>query len=81
MARDGLLIWDDEDFIVEAMPLNHLTVSMAYKVTDFYSPSGERTILWNDPRLAIPWPVDEREAIVSDKDRQGSSFDEAEVFP
>jgi dTDP-4-dehydrorhamnose 3,5-epimerase len=54
---------------------------MAYKVTDFYSPSGERTILWNDPRLAIPLPVDERDAIVSDKDRQGSSFDEAEVFP
>ncbi|HET8635593.1 MAG TPA: dTDP-4-dehydrorhamnose 3,5-epimerase family protein [Acidobacteriaceae bacterium] len=54
---------------------------MAYKVTDFYSPSGERTILWNDPRLAIPWPVAERDAIVSDKDRQGSSFGKAEVFP
>lgn len=54
---------------------------MAYKVTDFYSPSGERTILWNDPKLAIPWPIDERNAIVSDKDQQGSSFDQAEVFP
>jgi dTDP-4-dehydrorhamnose 3,5-epimerase len=54
---------------------------MAYKVTDFYSPSGERTILWNDPKLAIHWPVSEQDAIVSDKDRQGSRFQEAEVFP
>lgn len=34
VVRDGLVIWDDEDFIVEAMPLDHLTVSMAYKVTE-----------------------------------------------
>ena len=53
----------------------------AYKVTDYYSPSAERTILWNDPELAIPWPVNEREAIVSAKDRQGSLFRDAEVFP
>ena len=29
----------------------------AYKVTDYYAPAGERTIVWNDPELAIPWPV------------------------
>lgn len=34
VVRDGLVIWDDEDFIVEAMALDHLTVSMAYKVTE-----------------------------------------------
>jgi dTDP-4-dehydrorhamnose 3,5-epimerase len=54
---------------------------MAYKVTDFYFPSGERTILWNDPGLAIPWPIAEQDAIVSQKDRQGRGFREAEVFP
>lgn len=53
----------------------------AYKVTDYYSPTGERTILWNDPVLAIQWPIDERDAIVSAKDQQGSRFDHAEVFP
>ncbi|HTV05688.1 MAG TPA: dTDP-4-dehydrorhamnose 3,5-epimerase [Acidobacteriaceae bacterium] len=52
----------------------------AYKVTDYYSPSGERTVLWNDPRLAIAWPIPTRNAIVSTKDQQGTSFDDAEVF-
>lgn len=53
----------------------------AYKVTDYYSPAGERTILWNDPTLAIQWPVSEGDAIVSAKDQQGSAFARAEVFP
>jgi len=44
---------------------------IAYKVTDEYSPAGERTILWNDPHLAIPWPIDPKLAILSDKDRKG----------
>jgi dTDP-4-dehydrorhamnose 3,5-epimerase len=52
----------------------------SYKVTDYYSPQGERTILWNDRDLAIPWPVSEGEAIVSGKDQAGVLFREAEVF-
>jgi len=53
----------------------------AYKVTDFYSPAGERTIVWNDPRLAIPWPIAAQDAIVSEKDRRGASLEDAELFP
>jgi dTDP-4-dehydrorhamnose 3,5-epimerase len=52
----------------------------AYKVTDYYCREGERTILWNDPDLAIAWPVAPHEAIVSDKDQQGSLLSSAEVF-
>ncbi|MFZ0690036.1 MAG: dTDP-4-dehydrorhamnose 3,5-epimerase family protein, partial [Acidobacteriaceae bacterium] len=51
------------------------------KVTDYYSPAGERTLLWNDPDLAIPWPVNAADIIVSDKDRQGAALRNAEVFP
>jgi dTDP-4-dehydrorhamnose 3,5-epimerase len=50
-------------------------------VTDYYYPAGERTILWDDPELAIPWPIDIKEAIVSDKDRGGSFLKDAELFP
>ena len=52
----------------------------AYKVTDYYSPAGERTIAWNDPDIAISWPVSTADAIVSDKDQKGALLRDAEVF-
>jgi dTDP-4-dehydrorhamnose 3,5-epimerase len=53
----------------------------AYKVTEYYSPGAERTIVWNDPDLAIPWPIAAEDAIVSGKDRLGARLRDAEVFP
>lgn len=52
----------------------------AYKTSDFYEPSGERTILWNDPQIGIKWPIAEAEAIVSSKDQEGLLLRDAEVF-
>ena len=52
----------------------------SYKVTDYYSPAGERTVLWNDPALGIAWPFAAEEAIVSAKDQQGKRLKDAEVF-
>ena len=40
-----------------------------YKCTEFYSPKDELTIRWNDPALAIEWPV--RDPIISEKDQRG----------
>ena len=40
-----------------------------YKVTEFYSPTHERGIAWDDPQLAIPWPGGPEAAIVSQRDR------------
>lgn len=56
------------------------TAVLAYKVSNDYCPEGERTILWNDPQLAIEWPVRAEEAIISEKDLRGSNFSDAEVF-
>ena len=53
----------------------------SYKVTDYYSPAGERTVLWNDPELGISWPISAEDAIVSEKDRQGKRLKDAEFFP
>ncbi|HLH09339.1 MAG TPA: dTDP-4-dehydrorhamnose 3,5-epimerase [Terriglobales bacterium] len=50
-----------------------------YKATDFYSPADERTILWNDPQLAIQWRL-VGEPIISAKDAAGRLFRDAEVF-
>lgn len=42
------------------------TADFVYKCTDYYDPSDEGSILWNDPDLNIPWPIDSPS--LSDKD-------------
>mgnify|MGYP000504091878 CR=1 FL=1 len=44
------------------------TADFEYKCTDYYDPSDEGSILWNDPGLNIPWPI--KLPILSEKDRQ-----------
>ncbi len=41
-----------------------------YKVTNVYSAANDRGLAWNDPELAIAWPVSAEQAILSDKDRK-----------
>ena len=50
-----------------------------YKTTDYYAPEHERTLLWNDPALAIDWPL-AGEPVLSDKDRRGTPLASAETF-
>src|SRR5262249_10477793 len=40
-----------------------------YKVTNYYAPSHDRGLIWNDPDLGINWPIAAGEAILSDKDK------------
>ena len=52
-----------------------------YKVTDYYAPEWEKTLLWNDPEIGIEWPLIEgKPPILSDKDARGKSLSEAELF-
>ncbi|GAO34665.1 dTDP-4-dehydrorhamnose 3,5-epimerase [Sulfuricella sp. T08] len=51
-----------------------------YKTTDYYAPEFERCIAWNDPDLAIDWPLD-AEPQLSAKDKAGIALKDAEVFP
>ena len=54
---------------------------VSYKCTALYAPEHERTIRWDDPDLAINWPlVDGKPPIVSQKDAEGAFFKEAEYF-
>jgi dTDP-4-dehydrorhamnose 3,5-epimerase len=50
-----------------------------YKTTDYWSPTHERTLLWNDAKLAIPWPLS-GEPLLAAKDVSGRPFAEAETF-
>jgi dTDP-4-dehydrorhamnose 3,5-epimerase len=43
-----------------------------YKCTDFYDPTDEIGILWNDPEIGVKWPIDE--PVLSDRDRGAASL-------
>lgn len=78
-GETGRMAWIPEGFGHGFAALSEI-VGFAYKVTEYYSPADERTVLWNDPEIGIEWPVAENDAIVSGKDRQGKSLRDAEVF-
>lgn len=65
LAHGFLVISDEAEFL--------------YKTTDYYAPEHERCIRWNDPQLAIQWPLSDP-PLVSAKDDCGMGFKEAEVF-
>ncbi|MEK7768711.1 MAG: dTDP-4-dehydrorhamnose 3,5-epimerase [Pseudomonadota bacterium] len=50
-----------------------------YKTTDYYAPEFERSLVWNDPKIAIAWPLDVQH-MVSAKDAQEMSLTDVEVF-
>jgi dTDP-4-dehydrorhamnose 3,5-epimerase len=50
-----------------------------YKTTDYWFPEFERTLLWNDPDIAIEWPI-EFEPLLAAKDASGKRLHEAETF-
>ena len=76
----GRMLWIPEGFGHGFLVLGE-SAGFTYKVTDYYSSAGERTIAWNDPDLAIPWPVKTEDVIVSTKDAAGASLRDADVFP
>jgi len=71
-------LWIPEGFAHGFLVLSD-SAEFLYKTTDYYAPGHERCIQWNDRQLAIDWPL-EGEPVVSEKDEQGVSFDNAEVF-
>ena len=73
------MLWIPEGFGHGFLVLSE-QAGFAYKVTDYYNPKGERTIVWNDAETAHQWPIKTEEAVVSDKDAQGAKLAAAEVF-
>ena len=55
------------------------SADFVYKTTDYYAPEHERSVLWNDPALAIPWPL-QSEPLLSAKDKAGLPLAQAETY-
>lgn len=64
-AHGFLVLSDSADFL--------------YKTTDYYAPEHERCITWDDPEIAVHWPVSGTPQL-SAKDRLGVRLKDAEVF-
>ena len=56
------------------------TATFAYKVDNVYSPQEEVTISYNDETIGINWPIDNMEIKLSEKDKHGIKFIDAEHF-
>ena len=72
------MIWIPAGFAHGYLVLSEHAI-VSYKTTDFYAPEHERTILWSDPELAIPWPLGAT-PIVSEKDRRAPALGSADLF-
>lgn len=55
------------------------TADFLYKTTDYWAPEFERSLAWNDPKVAVAWPLD-GEPLLSAKDKSGAAFGVAESY-
>lgn len=77
-AENKRMLWVPEGFGHAFLVLSDMA-EFLYKATDYYAPEHERCIIWNDPDLAVAWPLTGEPAL-SAKDRLGVPFRTAEVF-
>jgi dTDP-4-dehydrorhamnose 3,5-epimerase len=67
-AENWRQLWIPDGFLHGYCTLEADT-EVIYKVTAPWDRQAERGVIWNDPTLAVPWPIDAADAILSDKDR------------
>lgn len=77
-AENKRLLWIPPGFAHGFLALSD-HAEVLYKATDYFVPEHERCLLWNDPDIAIAWPLS-GEPVLSDKDRGGSLFGTAETY-
>ncbi|SFA85362.1 dTDP-4-dehydrorhamnose 3,5-epimerase [Azotobacter beijerinckii] len=77
-AENKRQLWIPEGFAHGFVVVSE-AAEFLYKTTDYWAPEHERSILWNDPTLNLPWPL-EGEPSLSAKDRDGVLLAQAETF-
>lgn len=79
-AENKYMLWVPPGF-AHGFYVTSETADFQYKCSDYYAPEHERCIRWDDPDLAIDWPLEGNgELLVSEKDCQGLAFAQAECF-
>ena len=78
-AENKRMMWIPPGFAHGFLTLSEST-EFLYKTTDYWHPDDERCLIWNDPDLAIAWPL-AGEPQLAAKDRAGLKLTEADVYP
>ena len=79
-AGNRRLIWIPPGFAHGFMVLSEYA-DIEYRMTDYYAPEHGRTIRWDDPDIAIDWPLKEGQApSLSEKDEAGVALGDADVY-
>ncbi|HBB95734.1 MAG TPA: dTDP-4-dehydrorhamnose 3,5-epimerase [Blastocatellia bacterium] len=78
-AENRLQLWIPKGFAHGFYVLSEVA-EVVYKVTDFYAPQNERTLLWNDATVGVKWPLSSTLPILSAKDAAGMTLAAADLF-
>jgi dTDP-4-dehydrorhamnose 3,5-epimerase len=78
-AQNRRMMWIPAGFAHGFLVLSD-AAEFLYKTTDYWYAEHERTLLWNDPALAIEWPLDGA-PIVAGKDAAGRPLASADLYP
>ena len=78
-AENRKQVWIPEGFAHGFVVLSDYA-EFLYKTTEYWAPEHERCIAWNDPTIAIDWPISGNPS-VSPKDAQGLPLNKADLFP
>ena len=79
-AENKRMMWIPPGFAHGFLVLSEYA-DFLYKATAYYAPEHERAIRWDDPRLAIAWPLAGAAPVVSAKDAAAPLLAQAETYP
>ena len=78
-AENKKQLWIPEGFAHGFMVISEVA-EFLYKATDYYAPEHERSLLWSDPTVAVDWPLEGVQPLLSPKDTTGRELADCEVF-
>jgi dTDP-4-dehydrorhamnose 3,5-epimerase len=78
-AANRRMLWVPEGF-AHGFLVTSESAEFLYKTTDYYAPEHERSLLWNDPAMGIPWPV-HGTPLLKPNDANGAPLASAQTFP
>lgn len=78
-AENRRMLWIPPGFAHGFLVMSD-SAEFLYKTTDYWYPEHERTLLWNEPALAIEWPLDGPPTVAA-KDAAGRPLASADLYP